>query len=71
MDSVVLFYSTSHAIKAEKYSIANGMGTKLIPVPRHLSSSCGVCLNFTKEDKELLIKIMEEHKVEYENIEYL
>ncbi len=71
MNSVVLFYSTSHAIKAEKYSNLNSLDAKLIPVPRHLSSSCGVCLSFNEEDRKLLIKVMGENNIEYESIECL
>ena len=43
---VVLFQSVSQAIRAEKILIGAGVPCKLIPVPRHLSSDCGVCLRF-------------------------
>ena len=43
---VVLFVSVSHALKAEKILKGEGIPFKLIPVPRHLSSDCGVCLRF-------------------------
>lgn len=43
---VVLFQSVSQAIRAEKLLGAAGIPCKLIPVPRHLSSDCGVCLRF-------------------------
>jgi len=43
---VVLFLSVSHALRAEKLLKAAGIPCKLIPVPRHLSSDCGVCLRF-------------------------
>jgi len=42
--AVVLVYSTGHALKAEKAIKAQGISCKLIPVPRHLSSDCGVCV---------------------------
>jgi len=44
--NVVLFLSVSHAIRAEKLLKACGIDCKLIPVPRHLSSDCGLCLRF-------------------------
>ncbi len=44
--AVVLFESVSHALRAEKLFKAAGVFCKLIPVPRHLSSDCGVCLRF-------------------------
>ena len=43
---VVLFQSVSQAIRAEKLLAGAGVSCKLIPVPRHLSSDCGVCLRF-------------------------
>lgn len=43
---VILFVSVSHALKAEKILKGEGIPFKLIPVPRHLSSDCGVCLRF-------------------------
>jgi len=41
---VFLFPSVSYALKAEKILKAAGISHKLIPVPRHISSDCGVCL---------------------------
>ena len=40
--SVILVYSTGHAIKAEKALVKAGIRCKLIPVPRQISSNCGV-----------------------------
>lgn len=42
--SVVLFLSVSHALKAERLLKQEGTAHKLIPVPRHISSDCGVCI---------------------------
>ena len=44
--SVALFYSLSSALRAEKLLKKEGITTKPIPVPRHLSSDCGICLRF-------------------------
>lgn len=46
-ESVALFESVSHALRAEKIIKAEKIPCKLIPVPRHLSSDCGVCLRFS------------------------
>jgi hypothetical protein len=43
---VVLFQSISGALRAEKLLKREGITYKLIPVPRHLSSDCGVCVRF-------------------------
>jgi len=49
---VILFQSTTHVVRAEKVLLAAGVKCKLIPVPRQLSSECGVCLLVGCEDKE-------------------
>lgn len=66
--SVVIFYSTSTAIRAESLTKRANLKIKLIPVPRHLSSDCGICLRFNNEDKPKIEKILQDGKVEYENI---
>ncbi|HPA14148.1 MAG TPA: DUF3343 domain-containing protein [Desulfobacterales bacterium] len=43
---VVLFGSVSHTLLAEKILKQEGIPHKLIPVPRHISSDCGVCIRF-------------------------
>lgn len=48
---VVLFQSVNGALLAEKLLKKKGVEYKLIPVPRHLSSDCGVCLRFLLENE--------------------
>lgn len=43
---IVLFDMTQAAMKAEKVLDQAGIKTKLIPVPRHISSNCGISLRF-------------------------
>lgn len=46
---VVLFDSVHHALRSEKILKEVGIPHKLIPVPRHISSDCGICLRFTPD----------------------
>jgi len=41
---LILFPSTHDALRAEKYWPRTGFPGKLRPIPRVLSSSCGLCL---------------------------
>lgn len=50
--AVILFPSTGHALKAEKALQNAAIRCKLVPVPRHLSSDCGVCLRLAQQDLE-------------------
>lgn len=43
---VILFDSTQQALKTEKALKRAGFVIKLIPVPRQLSSDCGICVRF-------------------------
>ena len=46
---VILFDSVHHALRSEKILKEAGIPHKLIPVPRHISSDCGICLRFTAD----------------------
>ncbi len=65
---VVLFYSTSIAIRAEGVAKKAGYKVKLIPTPRHLSSDCGTALRLRAEDKEAISELLKEKKVDYDEI---
>lgn len=43
---VVLFHTTSSALRAEKVLQRAGLTVKLIPTPREFSSDCGLALRF-------------------------
>lgn len=49
---VVLFPSVSHVMKAEKILIAEHIACKIIPVPKSLSSDCGVCIRLEENSVE-------------------
>jgi hypothetical protein len=66
--SVVIFYSTSGAIRGEKLTKERGLKVKLIPVPRHLSSDCGVCLRCDSGNVDEVCSILEEARVEFQEV---
>jgi hypothetical protein len=66
--AVVLVYSTSYALRAEKVLGKAGVNCKLIPVPRQLSSDCGVCVRVNRADRETTRQLLEEAHVEIEGI---
>lgn len=55
---VILFPSIHFALRAEKLMKEKGITYKLIPVPRHLSSDCGVCLRIPWEKEEEVLGIL-------------
>jgi hypothetical protein len=66
--AVILVYSTSHAIRAEQVLFKAGISAKLIPVPRHLSSNCGTCLQIERADVEKARQALQAAHVEIEGI---
>lgn len=62
------FKSVSYAMKVESELKKHTIQYKIIPVPRSISSSCGLCLRFFKEDMDRLKLIIEESCLTYENI---
>ncbi|MBP1714237.1 MAG: hypothetical protein H6Q43_1997 [Deltaproteobacteria bacterium] len=68
---VVLFASTHFAIRAEKLAKEKGLAVKLIPVPRHLSSDCGVCLRFTWDQKKEIENTLNQAGLQMEGIHCL
>ena len=66
--SVVLFYSTAHAIRAEKVLQRADHQVKMIPTPRKLSSDCGMALRFDRADEERVAAALKENKVPFNGI---
>lgn len=48
--AVILVHSTSHAMRVEKLLQEKGIACKMIPVPRQISSDCGVCVRILRTD---------------------
>lgn len=69
--AAILVDSTSHALRVEKALAARGLACKLIPVPRHLSSDCGVCVRILKQDVETVQALLSEQKIAVQAIEVI
>ena len=58
-DYVAIFHSIHRVLKAEKILKQAEVDFLLIPVPRQLTSDCGLALRFSPETKEALLRILE------------
>ncbi len=58
---VALFDTVSHVMKAEKLLKEAGVPYKIIPVPKSISSDCGVCVRFLPEQKETIMELLVSH----------
>jgi hypothetical protein len=68
---VILVDSTSHALRIEQILLKNEIICKMIPVPRHLSSDCGVCVRINSEDWEQIKEVLDQKKAVYREIHTL
>ncbi len=66
--AVILVYSTTHALRIEKLLGERGLECKLIPVPRHLSSDCGICVRLRRADLEAARAVIEQAGIEHEGM---
>lgn len=65
---VVLFYTTSAAMRAEKVATEAGLRVKLIPTPRQLSSDCGIALRFAWPDADDVRRCLDGNRVENDGL---
>ncbi len=62
-------FSTVHlALRAEHVLKGIACSFRLIPVPRFISSSCGVALQCPREESETIKSALEQNRVSYEQI---
>lgn len=69
--AVILVDSTSLVMRIEKLLKKEGLPYKLIPVPRHLSSDCGICVRICKQDSEAVKTILADHQIDTQSFEVL
>jgi hypothetical protein len=61
---VVLFHTTSSAMRAEKTLLRQGLAIKMIPTPRQFSSDCGIALRFAWSRQDAVREFLAEASVE-------
>jgi hypothetical protein len=64
----VIVYSTSHALKIEGLLLERGIANKLIPVPRHISSDCGVCVRVPADRVDEVSEIVNRSGIEIQGL---
>jgi len=68
---IAIFFTHSGAIKFDRFCKKNNITSELMPVPRKLSSNCGICSKFCYSNNvddlisDEIEKIYECHEKEY------
>jgi hypothetical protein len=60
---IAVFESTRAAINAEMLCVKNNIPCQVIPMPRDISSDCGIALEIAEVDREAVEKIFGQEKV--------
>ena len=66
--AVFIVYSTSHAIRIEKLLQEAQVPCKLIPVPRKLSSDCGMCVRVLRSNVDVARQVVEADGIEIKGL---
>jgi hypothetical protein len=64
--TAILVYSSTYALRAEKLLLKADIPCKMIPVPRHLSSDCGVCVRILQSSRDEALAILDAAGLPYE-----
>ncbi|OWZ84961.1 DUF3343 domain-containing protein [Natranaerobius trueperi] len=66
---VITFPTTHNALHFEKILKKNNIKGKLIPVPRKLSSNCGLCGRIDNDkDLDLILTLCKENNITFDNV---
>jgi hypothetical protein len=66
--AIILVPSTSHAMHLEKLLRDEGIPCKMIPIPRHISSDCGVCIRILRQELDAVRRVIEAARLEIEGV---
>jgi hypothetical protein len=65
---VLLFHTSSAALRGEKILLKEGLSVKLIPTPREFSSDCGIALRFGWSQEARARDLLNNARVEISSI---
>jgi hypothetical protein len=63
MKCVIIFESIHRVMKAEKLLKGKGIEIDLIPVPREISSDCGVAVELSEDSEAEAFSILRENRI--------
>ncbi|MEN6478124.1 MAG: DUF3343 domain-containing protein [Anaerolineales bacterium] len=61
---VVLVHTTAAAMRGEAVLNRAGIAVKLVPVPRNLSSDCGLAIRFASADRERVVDTLARERID-------
>lgn len=71
MKFIVTFRSTTAAIAMESLAKANSLPGRLVPVPRAISASCGLCWMVPLDQEQLIRDAIDEKEADVEGYHHV
>jgi len=68
---IITFPTVHQALRAEKILTQYKFMVTVLPVPREISSDCGIAIKFSGEDETRIKTILDDSNVKIEGIHYL
>jgi hypothetical protein len=65
---VITFHTTAEAIAMEKACKENQVSGRLIPVPRQISSGCGLSWAMPAKEEDSIKQFMIDHTLQWESV---
>ncbi len=65
----MIFKSMTHVLSAERAARKSGIACRMVPIPRHLSTDCGMCISVKTDDKQEFLKAVEQKNLVPDRIE--
>ena len=67
-EMILLVHTSGHAFSIEKSLKKRGIACRLTPIPRRVSSDCGICLRFDPKDLDAVSDFVKTLSFEVEGI---
>lgn len=65
---ILLVYTSGHAFRIEKELKKLNIPCSITPIPRNVSSDCGICLRFSPEDRPAVESVVSAMPFEIQGI---
>ncbi len=65
----MIFKSMTHVLTAERAARKRGISCRMVPIPRNMSTDCGMCVSVKAEDGDEFLEVVEEKGLKPERVE--
>ena len=65
----MIYKSMTHVLAAERAARKGGVSCRMVPIPRNLSTDCGMCISVKEEESSAFLSVVEEKGLVPERVE--